>query len=100
MEPEKRERQEKTLDQKITAAQKQLDGYVAKKRKLEERGRHIVASLVLKTADTDPALARRIREIVDRGTKGDRDRAAIASALERLREAEANSRDRGAAFEP
>lgn len=81
----------KSLEQSIQDARKVLNARLARKRKLDDRGRYITASLVLRVADDDPALARRIREIVSRGVKNDRDHAAVASTLERLAEAEQKS---------
>lgn len=74
----------KTLDQQIEDARRVLGARLEKRRRLEDRGRYITASLVLRVADDDPVLARRIHEIVSRGVRNDRDRAAVGSMLERL----------------
>ena len=74
----------KSEQQLVEEAQRLLDVRLGKLRKLEDRGRYVVASLILRAAEDDPALACRIREIVDHGVKKDRDRAAVDSVLGHL----------------
>ena len=71
----------RTLDQQIEDARRILDARVAKRRKLQDRGRYIIATLLLKTAENDSNLDKRIREVVARGVKNDRDRAAVEAIL-------------------
>ncbi|MFC0813547.1 hypothetical protein ACFHYO_15720 [Paracoccus panacisoli] len=71
----------RNIEAQIAEAQNRLNKLKDRAKANENRGRYILATLVLGAAKTDPRLASNLATVLRNGLKTDRDRASCATIL-------------------